>query len=304
MALLPITLRQLEYLCELADTLNFNEAAQRCHVSQPTISSAIQALEQQLNVALFERDKRRVTLTVEGEAVVEHAREAVQRARDVVQFTRDCADVSAGELTVGAIPTIAPFCFATMLQRSRTRFPQLQVALREQQTQSLIDALDRGDVDIGLLALPADVAHLQCRIVGGDPLRLVASDSHRACTTSGTSLNEFGVEELVWLEEGHCLRDQGIAACGIQADIPEQLTVNSLLTMVQLVASGYGAALVPQLALDANILSGLPVSLVDTVEQPSRELAWVCRASHPKAAFLLGEFADAMSTAVLRDAHT
>ncbi|MEM7377218.1 MAG: LysR substrate-binding domain-containing protein [Pseudomonadota bacterium] len=300
MSLLPITLRQLEYVCALADTLNFNEAAQRCHVSQPTISSAIQSLEQQLDTVLFHRDKRRVALTVEGEVVVGHAREAVQRANDVVQFTRSCADVSVGDLTVGAIPTIAPFCFAALLQVSRAQFPRLSVSLREQQTALLIEALERGEIDLGLLALPADVSQLRHRVVGADPLRLVAPAEHQVCDGRTASLSGFSVDELLWLEEGHCLRDQGIAACGFQRDIPDPLTVNSLLTMVQLVASGYGAALVPQLALDANIVQGLPVTVVDTVEQPVRELAWVCRATHPKADFLLGELADALSTAVLR----
>ncbi len=295
MALLPITLRQLEYLCVLAETLNFNETAQRCHVSQPTISSAIQALEQQLDVTLFERDKRRVALTVEGAAVVEHAREAVQRAGDLVQFSRNRSDFTAGTVTVAAIPTVAPFCFGPLLAAGRERFPSLDIALRELQTAALIDAVDRGEVDLGLLALPADVAHLEQRVIVRDPLRLVAHREHRACSLKNPALSTLRADELVWLEEGHCLRDQGIAACSLKHDIPEQLNVSSLLTMVQLVASGYGAALVPQLALDANILSGLPVEVVETREQPVRELAWVCRKTHPKALFLLGELADAMS---------
>lgn len=299
--MLPITLRQLEYMCALADTLNFNEAAQRCHISQPTLSSAIQTLEAHLNTTLFHRDTRQVRLTVEGEVVVEQAREVVRRARDVVQFTRDCADVSTGEITLGAIPTIAPFCFAALLRRARSHFPKLDIALREQQTQSLIDALASGTVDIGLLALPADVAHLQCRVIGSDPLRLVAPRDHRLDCARKTSLSHLSVNEMIWLEAGHCLRDQGIEACGIGREIPEKLTVSSLLTMVQLVASGYGAALVPQLALDANILLGLPVSMIETEEQPEREIAWVCRSTHPKAAFLLGEFADNLSSVILQD---
>ncbi|MEM9603542.1 MAG: LysR substrate-binding domain-containing protein [Pseudomonadota bacterium] len=297
--MVPITLRQLEYVCALADTLSFVDAADRCHVSQPTITAALQALEQQLGLTVFERDKRRVVPTYEGRSVIDYAREAVRRAEDLVQFAHSCADPTVGTLTVAAIPTIAPFCFAELLIRCERRFPTLHVSLREQETDTMVKALARGDVDIGLLALPADTAGLLTRHIGIDQIRLVAPSAHGVCQQSQVSLKGFDVDELVWLEEGHCLREQGIKACGIEQDIPEQLSVNNLLTLVQLVASGYGAALVPQLALDADLMAGMPVTQVETVEQPAREIVWACRASHPKVDFLLGALADALSSAVI-----
>ncbi|NVK30496.1 MAG: LysR family transcriptional regulator [Gammaproteobacteria bacterium] len=291
-----ITLRQLEYFCVLAETLSFRTAADQCAVSQPTLTSAIQVLEQQLGIALFERDRRSVLLTPEGRALLAQSKQIVQLSQDLATKAMSAAQVGRSQVVIGAIPTIAPFWVESVLAVSAQKFADLRIQFQELQTHQLIQALREGRVDIGLLALPADIEELAQRQLRADRLKLVVSrQSAMASSATAVSLSTLQANEMVWLEEGHCLRDHGIAACSLEGALPEALSVNSLLTMVRLVASGYGAALLPQLAIDAGLIDNLPITEVETREQPTRDLVAICRQTHPNKRFLLGEFADALA---------
>lgn len=243
------SLRQLEYLVAIADHGSFHAAARACHVTQPGLSLQIQQLESLLGVQAFERNRPRILVTAAGEALVERARRVLAEAEGLVEAATLFAKPLSGLLTLGAIPTIAPYLLPKALPRVRRRYPELTLRLQEAQTADLVDRVQRGDVDVALLALEADLNGLETEALFRDDFVVAVSSAHPLAGKRSVAESALSGEPVLLLADGHCLRDQALSLCGAAgADELGDFRASSLTTLVQMVASGLGLTLLPQLA--------------------------------------------------------
>lgn len=278
MAALP-SLRQLRYLLALAQQLNFTRAAEVSFVSQSTLSTGLRELESTLGVQLVERDRQSVALTPIGEQVVARARQVLAAAEDLSEFAADVSRPMRGRLRMGVIPTIAPFVLPAVMPALRENFPNLQLALREDLTAQLLERLRQRQLDIALIALPYDTAELRVLPLYKDRFRLVGRTGDSVMQGRAVRLGTAWTERLLLLEEGHCLRDHTLAACrAAEVASVDGFEATSLLTLVQMVASGMGVALLPEMAIRSGLLNQLSlISRPLAAPVPERTVALVTR---------------------------
>ena len=250
-----MTLRDLEYLVALAETRHFGRAAERCHVSQPTLSAQLRKLEDSLGVALVERRPRKVALTVAGEAVVERARRMLRDAEDIQALGRASQDPLAGQLRVGFIPTLGPYLLPRIAPRIARALPKLQLMLYEYQTASLLERTVRGELDLAILALPADTKGLVTRSLFAEAFLVAMPEHHRLTAKKRVKASDLRGEKLLLLEEGHCLRDQALDVCERVGTEEQDFRATSLETLRQMVAAGLGLTLLPRLAAEGPFAS-------------------------------------------------
>jgi LysR family transcriptional regulator, hydrogen peroxide-inducible genes activator len=248
------TLKQLRYLCALADHQHFGQAAAACHVSQSTLSAGILELEESLGVSLVERNNRRVFLTSLGEEVIVRARDLLVDVEDMVSLCAGAGVPFQGRMRMGVIPTVAPYLLPGLLSQIRERHPALKLFIREDLSQSLVDSLLAGELDVLLLALPFPAEQVQTMSLFEDDFLLACPAEHPLASRSTVRTADLRGESLLLLEEGHCLRDHALEACKLrdsQITVPYQAT--SLATIVQMVANGIGITLLPGMATAAGI---------------------------------------------------
>jgi len=249
------SLRQLEYLSALAETLNFTQAAQQCFVTQSTLSAGIQELERLLDARLVERDRQHVRMTPLGQKVAERGRELLSAARDLVAIAAAEAAPMTGIVRLGAIPTIAPFLMPDIVRQVRARHPALKLALREDRTAVLLEQLRAARLDFALIALPYDTAGLKVRKLFDEELWLISAQKPGEPEPRRPRVDRIDPERLLLLEEGHCLREHTLGACGLaERANPSGIEATSLITLVHMVESGLGDALLPQMAIDSGFL--------------------------------------------------
>jgi LysR family transcriptional regulator, hydrogen peroxide-inducible genes activator len=254
MGALP-SLRQLRYLTALADTLNFRAAAQACFVTQSTLSAGIKELESLLGVQLLERDTRNVRLTPAGEEIVGRARSLVAQAEDLAEAAHAAGEPLAGPTRLGVIPTIAPFVLPKVLPELRRRYPKLRLYLREDLTDRLLERLRSGELDFALIALPYDTRDLAVRPLMKDEFWFVSLEGDPLAKHKAVAVEALDPRDVVLLEEGHCLRDHALQACGKHAPWSESLVeATSLTTLLQMVEGGLGVTLLPEIALKSGLL--------------------------------------------------
>ena len=296
MAALP-SLRQLGYLIALAQHLNFTRAAASCFVTQSTLSAGLKELEATLGASLVERDRQSVLMTPLGLEVVERARQLLAAAEDLAALAAASAEPMSGTLRLGAIPTIAPFLLPRILPGLRTRYPKLKLLLREDVSANLLQRLADGQLDFALLALPYATGDMLVRQLFDDEFWLVGREDDPALKSKRATVTAPIAEKLVLLEEGHCLRQHTLAAC-TRADStnPSGVEATSLLTLVQMVESGIGLALVPEIALNSGLLKGTRlVARPLTPPAPKRTIVLLARRSSARQTELaaLGDFIEA-----------
>ena len=288
------SLRQLGYLVELAERLNFRAAAEAQFVTQSTLSAGIKELETVLGVQLVERTKRIVRMTAVGEDVVARARELLAAATDLTETARRAAAPLTGPLRLGAIPTIAPYLLPEVLPPLRRAHHDLKLYLREDLTERLIERLRAGSLDVALIALPYDTGDLHVRELYKDEFWFVAREDDPAAKDKEITLRKLNPREILLLEEGHCLRDHAISACGPRRGAWEPgVEATSLYTLIQMVEGGLGATLLPEITLKAGLLKGTKlIARPFASPAPSRTLALVTRRTSPRVrdAELLAEF--------------
>jgi LysR family hydrogen peroxide-inducible transcriptional activator len=288
------SLRQLRYLTVLAEKLNFRAAAEACFVTQSTLSAGIKELETQLGAQLVERDKRSVRITHAGQLVIERARRLIAEAGDLVETVRAAREPLCGELRLGAIPTIAPFLLPRALPPLRKRYPRLRLFLREDLTARLLDQLRAGELDAALIALPYDTGELELRKLFRDEFQFVSRKDHPLAAAKTVPVERLEPDEVILLEEGHCLREHAIQACGAKrAGERSGIEATSLPTLLQMVEGGLGVTLLPEAALAADILHGTHlVARPFASRVPARTLALAARPSSArgKDLDLLAEF--------------
>ena len=288
------TLRQLAYLVELSARLNFRVAGEAQFVTQSTLSAGIKELETLLGVQLVERDNRNVRLTAIGEDVVARAKELLAAATDLAEAARAATRPLSGPLRLGAIPTIAPYLLPRVLPALRRAHRDLKLYLREDVTKVLLERLRAGGLDVALIALPFDTGDLYVRELFRDDFSLVTREADRAVGDKAVALRKIDTGDMLLLEEGHCLRDHAIAACGPRRGTWEsRVEATSLTTLIQMVEGGLGVTLLPRITLEAGILKGTRlVARRLSPPVPSRTLALVARRTSPRRrdADLLADF--------------
>lgn len=290
------TLRQLQYLKLLAEKGSFSRAAEAAFVTQPTLSAGIQELERNLGAPVVDRARSGVILTAVGEETVRRAEDVLTRMEDLVQAARSAGQPLAGRFRLGVIPTIAPFLLPKALPLLRDRFPKLRLYLREDLTPKLVAGLKAGALDAGLIALPYDTTGLDTVRVRDDELLAATHKDHPFATAAAVDVEEMQGEDVILLEDGHCLREHALAACSLEAprSSPDGggFAATSLHTLVQMVGSGLGVSLLPAMAVEAGLADQASVSVRRLgTNAPHREIvvAWRKGSSRENEARLLAE---------------
>jgi len=270
------TLRQLKYLTALADEGHFGRAAAACHVTQPALSMQIRDLEAELDLVLVDRAPGGATLTPEGEALAARARALTAGVKDLEDYARQQKGARARRLTLGMIPSIAPYLLPRLLPILEAAVPELELKVRETRTTQLMEELAAGTLDAVIAALPLAGEGIETAPLFDDPFVLA---SPAAQPLAATSPREIPPDRLLLLEEGHCLRDQALGACEL-TDL-STFGATSLTTLLQLVAHGQGVTLLPQIA--ARDLADPRIALAAFPEpQPRRQVAMAWRAGSPR----------------------
>jgi LysR family hydrogen peroxide-inducible transcriptional activator len=276
-----ISLRQLEYVVAVADTLGFHRAAERCHVSQPTLSAQVQQLEEVLGVRLFERDRRGVLLTRAGEEIVARARRVLLEVTDLIATATGARDPSKGAYRAGVLPTIAPYLLPEVMPAIHAGYPELTLSFREEKTEEVRGDLEDGKLDVGLVALEAEIGDLASAPVMKDPFVVALPQGHPLTRKKRVSLADLEDESVLLLDDGHCFRSQALALCGKAGAREDEFRATSLGTLVQMVSSGRGITLLPQLAVAVENRRGQIEVRPFAPPVPSRTIALVWRQSSP-----------------------
>jgi LysR family hydrogen peroxide-inducible transcriptional activator len=280
-----ITLRQLRYLSALAEHRHFGRAAEACAVSQPALSMQVRDLEKVLGVELVERRPGEVALTDVGAEVARRAEHMLASERDLVDLARHRGRLLTGGMTLGIIPSLAPYVLPKILPPLQQRYPDLQVELRETQTKVLLEELARGALDVVMLALPLPDAEVETLRLFDDPFLLAVPAHDPRPATIPVSVDDIDQQRLILLEEGHCLRDQALALCGnMRHGGAMGLGATSLTTVMQMVANGYGITLVPQVAVDVKVRDDRVKLLRFAPPQPGRTIGLAWRRTSPRKA--------------------
>ncbi|WP_374472062.1 hydrogen peroxide-inducible genes activator [Phenylobacterium sp.] len=281
------TLRQLHYLKLLAEQGSFGRAAEAAHVTQPTLSAGIQELERTLGAAVVDRARSGVILTAVGEEALRRATVILNEAEELVEAAKNAGQPLTGRFRLGVIPTIAPFLLPKALPVLRERYPKLRLFLREDLTQRLIASLKAGQLDAALIALPYDMAGLQWAHVADDELLAAMPSGHPLAQQASATPEALEKEGLILLEDGHCLREHALSACGLKppkAADEEAFAATSLPTLVQMVGSGLGVTFLPKMAVSAGLAEAAPVAIRPiAAEHPSREIVIAWRAGSNRA---------------------
>jgi len=283
-----MNLRDLKYLVALADHKHFGRAAAACYVSQPTLSTQIRKLEDELGVPLVERAPRKVMLTPAGREAAERARRIVAEVEQMKEAARRSQDPEAGTVRLGIFPTLAPYLLPHVVPRVRARFPQLELLLVEEKSDELLSRLRDGKLDAAVLALPVHDEQLHAEFLFEEPFVLAVPENHPLAKRQALTLDELADQRLLLLEDGHCLREQALDVCRLSgAHEKTEFRATSLETLRQMVAANVGVTLLPTLAVKPPVARSDNIHLLRfTDSHPSRSIAMVWRRSSAMAGFL------------------
>ena len=283
-----MNLRDLRYFVALAEHRHFGQAAAACFVSQPTLSTQVRKLEEELGVALVERAPRNVMLTPAGLDVAARARRIVADVEQMREVARRSRDPEAGVVTLGIFPTLAPYVLPHVVPTLHARFPQLELRLVEEKSDELLARMRDGKLDAAILALPLHDDQLHVEPLFEEPFVLAVPAGHALAARTSLALTDLADQRLLLLEDGHCLRDQALDVCQLAGTGETSgFQATSLETLRQMVAAGVGITLLPMLAVKP------PVAQPDSIRlltfqgaQPSRRIAMAWRKTSALDAFL------------------
>jgi len=288
------SIKQLKYLCAVAEHRHFSKAAAACHVTQSTLSAAIQELESQLGVKIFERNKKTVLITSLGEKLLVQARIVLGDVEDFVGIARAHEAPLVGDLRLGVIPTIGPFLLPAILSDLRKSFDKLKLYLKEEMSAELVQQLQQGQLDLIILAFPFPLPDMETVSLFEDEFLLCLPPGHELEKVQQVKQHQLRGQSLLLLEEGHCLRDHALEVCKLEtADTDLVYQGTSLHTLVQMVANGLGMTLLPAMSIDADVLGDTHLQLKHfSNENVSREVGMAWRKSDPRREeyLLLAEF--------------
>lgn len=280
-----MNLRDLRYLVAVAEHRHFGRAAEACFVSQPTLSTQLKKLEEFLGVVLVERNNRQVMLTPVGETIVAQAERVLRETNQLVGIAEAHRDPYGGDFRLGVIPTIAPYLLPKILNPLRKAFPELRLQLTESQTAVLMQLLKGGELDAAILALPVEDDHVEAQLLYREPFFMAVSKQHPHAKRKTVDLKDLDGEDVLLLEDGHCLRDQALAVCSSNNAVENtNFRATSLETLRQMVAANVGVTLMPELAMGGRVagISYVPFK----GKPPAREVGLCWRATSTRAALL------------------
>lgn len=255
MVILP-SLQQLRFLCALAEQCHFGHAAESCAVTQSTLSGGIKELEARLGITLFERSHRQVMLTPLGKEIATRAQRLLVDAEELVGLARNAQEPLSGPLRFGVIPTIGPYVLPSLLSQLGTAWPKLKLHVREAPTPVLLDKLAGGELDILLVAVPYELGDVEAMEIVEDPIVVAMPRNHSLGRYRVVSRDDLTGEQLLLIEDGHCLRSHSLQACRIVDPVRNEVfQATSLRTLIQMVAAELGITLMPQIAVDSELAS-------------------------------------------------
>jgi LysR family transcriptional regulator, hydrogen peroxide-inducible genes activator len=281
-----MTLTELKYVVALAQERHFGRAAQKCFVTQPTLSLALAKLEDELGLKLFERNKNEVLVTPRGQAIVEQARRVLDEVGKINQLAKGGQDQLSGALRLGVIPTIGPYLLPDLVPNLKKRAPNMPLVIEENLTGNLAPMLRDGDLDVVVIALPFAIPGVKTQVVYEEPFSVVVPEGHHWQSRKGVKPSELSGENLLLLNAGNCFRDQVLEACPGQTNtaLPEGRAGSSLETIRNMVASGLGVSVLPSSALTPRYASKLLKVVPFSSPVPSRKVALAWRASFDRPA--------------------
>lgn len=276
-----ISLKQLNYALAVEKHLHFKRAAESCSVSQSALSTALNELEKQLGFQIFERDNKKVLVTPIGKKVLDKAQSIKLQLDDLYKL----ADAQRNELSypmsIGIIPTIAPYLLPIVLPELTEQYPQLELKIFEEQSHVLVDKVRRGEIDTAILALPYTCDGLLSFEFWEEDFYWVTHSDEMLADRTEITADELEQSKLMLLQDGHCLKDQALAACKFPSDAQHSVGATSLNTLIQLVAGKLGTTLVPEMALEQLIRHNALLSQVRLSEPgPHRRIAFVVRPNY------------------------
>ena len=274
-----MNIRDLEYLIAVDEERHFHRAAERCFVSQPTLSGQLKKLEQELGVLLIERNNRQVSITEAGQAVLAHARTILTEVNAIKDVASYFHDPMVGDVRVGIIPTIAPYLLPIIMAKLNKAFPKLKIWLYEYQTHILLEKLQKSELDFLILALPIEKHNFTELDLFREPFRLAVKKGHSLTKKKQINMGDIAQQELLLLEEGHCLRGHILDVC-LLAEVKEQgqYHATSLETLRHMVGEGMGITLIPELAVPTKITKTDEVRYIEFSDpKPNRRIGMLYR---------------------------
>jgi LysR family transcriptional regulator, hydrogen peroxide-inducible genes activator len=278
-----MNLRDLSYLIAVAELKNFSQAAETCSISQPTLSTQIKKMEDYLGVALFVREKNNVGLTRACEQILPVARRILADTQQIRQIAAHASALHRNQLSIGAFPSLASYVLPEYVFRIKQHFPDFKLQLVEEKTDTLIQLLLNKKLDAALLALPVNQPELISKTLFDDPFTLAVCADHPLAHLREIDLNVAAQENLLLLDEGHCLRDQTLQLCDPSRFVEHDFRASSLETLRFMVKNGVGVTLMPSVAVmpDDDDIRYIAIS-----QQPKRIIAMVWHHTHPRDALL------------------
>ncbi|AWL11277.1 putative HTH-type transcriptional regulator YraN [Saliniradius amylolyticus] len=271
-------LKHLYYLVVLHEEQHFNRAAKRCFVSQSTLSTAIQNLEEHFGCQMLERDHKTFIFTPFGHEVVQRSRALLNQASDLLDFVHSAGDWQAGKLRLGVIPTIAPFMLEPLINEVQDKLPKLNLQIQEDTTSHLLQQLNNGELDLLVLALPMETPGCKQLVIGHDPFHLVAHPEMLEQLPSPLDYSQLPENSVFLLQQEHCMTGHAVSACGLRhSEQVSALAASSLFTLVQLANSKLGLTFLPELALKSDVLAHTQLVSFPAEDRAFREIGLVWR---------------------------
>jgi LysR family hydrogen peroxide-inducible transcriptional activator len=274
-----MNLRDLNYLVAVADFRNFTQAANYCAIGQPTLSTQIKKLEDYLGVTIFNREKNNVTVTEYGESIVQIARVIVSQVALIRKIAKESQSPFSGKLAIGAFPSLASYVLPEYVFKIKQNYPELNLHVIEEKTDSLVALLSSMKLDAALIALPIQNSDLEYGILFEDPFKLAVNRDHPLSIQNNVDINCIDSENLLLLDEGHCLRGQALKLCNSPKLLGDDFRASSLETLRFMVKNGSGVTLMPSVAVQKNEND---ICYLDIRQEPGRTIALVWHKNSPK----------------------
>lgn len=280
-----ISLKQLKYALAIEKTLHFKKAAEACNVSQSALSTAINQLEKQLGVAIFERNNKKVLVTSKGQLILDKARKVKLDVDELLQVSQSYKEPLSSPMTIGIIPTIGPYLLPKVLPEVRKQYPNFKLRIIEEQSHVLVDMVRNGDSDAAILALPYPIDGLVSFNFWQEDFYWVSHKDECSSQMLEITTEELEIEKLMLLKDGHCFKEHALAACNLKSiNQDSEFDSASLHTLIQMVAGKLGTTLVPQMALDQLIYNESELRAVHLNEPgPHRSIAFVIRPNYVRS---------------------
>ena len=273
-----ISLKQINYALRVGKTLHFKKAADECFISASTLSNAINEMEKQLGFKIFERDNRRVIVTKQGEDFLEKAAAISLEVEDIKKISQLYAEPLSHKISIGMIPTISPFLIPAVLPRLNKDYPKLELQLVEAKSHELVNQIQNGELDMGILALPYPIKDLKVLKFWAEDFFWICKVDDERSNMKKITARELDLSELILLEEGNCLTDHVLSACNISFSRQHSFRVSNLNTLMQLVKGGMGTTLIPAMATEQLVDNDRMLTKAYLDEKsPHREIALLTR---------------------------